>query len=240
MTARLRIGVPGTLLELTGDGGHARVWSRVLAELARIASVAPLERRPGRRRRWRAPDVVLCSGHEELPDAGPAPVVAQLHEAGWFTPQLRAVLDPDFLGQIAPLTERAARSADQLIVPSRAAAADLIDAYGIPADRVHAVPHGVDPVFAPGAGGGGWSGGGELVASAGGAQLLPSAGATELIARAGGAVNRPYILYAATVHPRKNLVAVRDAVAALADEGLPHQLAIVGVTGPRPRRFLSA
>jgi glycosyltransferase involved in cell wall biosynthesis len=218
MSDELRIGVPGHLLALAPAGGHGKVWSRVLAQLRGSATIVELGARSRRDGRYRRPvrrrrsevDVILCSGHEQLPDPV-APVVAQVHEAGWFDPELRGVLDPGFLARIAPLTERAARTATQLITPSNRARADLIAAYGLPADRVHAVHHGLDPGFRPG---------------------LP--GGAELVARAGGAAGAPYVLYAATLHPRKNLGALRDAMASLAADGRPHVLAVAG--GPAPDR----
>jgi glycosyltransferase involved in cell wall biosynthesis len=213
VTDDLRVGVPAHLLELGADGGHGRIWSRVLMELSARTAVTALGGRHDRRRH--RCDVVLCSGHEALPWTGSVPMVAQIHEAGWFTPELRRVLDPGFLAAIGPATERAARVADQVIMPSRAAAADLIAGYGIAAERVHVVHHGVDPVFAPG-----------------------TAGGAALVAGAGGRADVPYVLYAASLHPRKGLHVLREAMAQLAAAGHPHQLAIAG--GPAPDRPDSA
>jgi glycosyltransferase involved in cell wall biosynthesis len=203
MTSRLRVGVPAHLLELEPLGGHGKVWHRVLAELAGSAEIVPL-RGPRRRRTVRAPrrlDVLLASGHEELPQPL-APLVVQVHEAGWFEPELRSVLDPRFLASMAPRTEHAVRAASQVICPSEAARRELIAEYGLNPGRVHAVHHGVDPVFSPDATGD-----------------IPAG---------------PYVLYAASLHPRKNLAAVREAVAALAADGLPHRLVVAG--GPAPDR----
>jgi glycosyltransferase involved in cell wall biosynthesis len=190
----MRIGVPAGLLELAPVGGHGKVWHRVLAELRRTERVVAL---PGRRRR--GVDVVLASGHDDLPATGGAPLVVQVHEAGWFEPALRATLDPAFLTHIVPRTERAVKTAAAVITPSHAAAQDIIAAYGVAPDRVHAVHHGIDAGFVPG-----------LV---GGAQLVGCA---------------HYVLYAATLHPRKNLVVLRAALDRLADEGLPNVLAVAG------------
>lgn len=44
----------------------------------------------------------------------------------------------------------------------------------------------------------------------------------------------PYVLYVGTVHPRKNLPALRDAMATLARRGLPHELVLV--VSPAPDR----
>jgi glycosyltransferase involved in cell wall biosynthesis len=196
----MRIGVPKDLLALAPVGGHGRVWHRVLAELGDSQRLVALPRRW----RLRRPDVVLASGHDDLPDTGGAPLVVQVHEAGWFAPELRDTLDPAFLAHIAPRTERAVKLADAVVVPSHAAAGDLIAAYGLPAGRVHAVHHGVDAGFTPGL--------------AGGAELVGSGG--------------PYILYAATLHPRKNLSAVVQAAARLGAEGFPHVLAVAGHPAP--------
>ncbi|MGH2867673.1 MAG: glycosyltransferase, partial [Solirubrobacteraceae bacterium] len=81
--------------------------------------------------------------------------------------------------------------------------------------RVRAVAHGVDPGFTPAVSGGG-----------------------ALVARALGDGERPYVLYAATLHPRKNLAALREAMAVLVDAGRPHALAVAG--GPAPDRVDSA
>ncbi len=54
------------------------------------------------------------------------------------------------------------------------------------------------------------------------------------MARALGGSQRPYVLYAATLHPRKNLAALREAMAGLVAQGRPHALAVAG--GPAPDR----
>src|SRR5690606_26389358 len=59
-------------------------------------------------------------------------------------------------------------------------------------------------------------------------------GAQDLIAGAGGDPARPYVLFVSTVHPRKNLAALRDAMSELNRRGLPH--ALVLVAGPSPDR----
>jgi glycosyltransferase involved in cell wall biosynthesis len=96
------------------------------------------------------------------------------------------------------------KTAAAVITPSGAAATDLIAAYGLSAERVHAVPHGVDPTFTPG---------------------LP--GGSELVG-----VGVPYVLYAATLHPRKNLAVLRAAMRRLTAEGFPHVLAVAGFAAP--------
>jgi glycosyltransferase involved in cell wall biosynthesis len=209
VTGALRIGVPGHLLELEGYGGHAKVWRRVIERIAEDAEVTGLSTHRWLHGRRRTLDVVLCSGHEELP-AADVPVVAQIHEAGWFTPELRALLDPGFLREIEAPTERAVRTAARLLVPSRTVATDIATAYGIAAERVHAVPHGADPVFRTGID-----------------------GSDAVIVRHGGTAETPYVLYAASLHPRKNLAVLREAFASLVvAEKLPHELVIAGGDAP--------
>lgn len=201
MSGTLRVGVPDHLLALPPSGGHGKVWQRVLAQLRDSASIVALGPRRAPWRPRRRVDVVLASGHDDLP-ATRAPLVVQVHEAGWFDPGLRELLDPRFLAHIAPRTDHAVCAADRVIVPSLQARQDLIDDYSLNPDKVRAVHHGADPVFRPDA--------------AAGADL-PAA---------------PYVLYAASLHPRKNLAAVREAMARLAAEGFAHRLVIAGGAAP--------
>jgi glycosyltransferase involved in cell wall biosynthesis len=216
--ARLQVAVPAELLGLPPTGGHGKVWHRVLGELRRSVELIEIPARGTSRRRrdWLRPgaaskaDVVLASGHDELP-ASDAPLVVQVHEAGWFDPELRARINSEFLAHIESRTEAAVGAAAAVITPSQAARQGLLESYGIPADRVHAIHHGVDPCFHPEAG-----------ASRGRAA----------VARALGGRDERYVLYAATLHPRKNLDALRAAFVQLAAAGFPHVLAIAGQPAP--------
>ena len=49
---------------------------------------------------------------------------------------------------------RSARKADRVIAVSTRTKEDLVDLYGIPAEKVTVIPHGVDPAFSPGDGDG--------------------------------------------------------------------------------------
>jgi glycosyltransferase involved in cell wall biosynthesis len=78
--------------------------------------------------------------------------------------------------------------------------------WSVPGDRVHAVAHGVDSeLYQPG-----------------------RTGAAEVLARAGGDPLLPYVLFVSQIHPRKNLGALREAMARLVRVGLAHQLVVVG------------
>lgn len=207
----LRVGVPAELLGLAPDTGHGKVWRRTLDAIGRQAALVPLDDggRP-RRRLGRRPQVLLADVFADL-DPTRAPLVVQVHEAGWFEPELRELLDPRFYESIAPRTEAAVRAAAHVITPSECSRRDVVAGYGVDPARVHPVPHGVDPAFRP---------------------ELP--GGRELVARARGGADAPYVLFASALHPRKNLGTLRDAMAELVGEGLPHVLAIVG--GPAADR----
>ncbi len=194
---RLRIGVPAPLLEMEAVGGHGKVWRRTLGCLAQRAGIVVLG--GGRRQalRRRRVDVVLADGHGELPQAD-APVVAVIHEVGWHTPELRALLHPAFLAGIEDRTGRAVAAAARVVTPSESSRRDVVALYALDAARVHTVPYGVDPMFAAAA------------------------------ARGGRTVPEPYVLFAAVLHPRKNLAALRQAMALLAAEGFPQRLVVAG------------
>lgn len=203
---RIRVGVASELLALAPRGGHGKVWHRVLTHLASHATVVPIDHRTGRPRRRlsRQPSVVLAEGHTDLPPSR-APLVVQIHEAGWFDPALRATLDPEFYEFISSRTETAVRAADEVITLSEASRRDIVAAYHADPKRVHAVHLGLDPAFQPNASGG-----------------------RATVARVSQRPAGPYVLFAAALHPRKNLPALREAMSGLAAEGFPHTLVIAG------------
>jgi alpha-1,3-rhamnosyl/mannosyltransferase len=134
------------------------------------------------------------------------PVVACVYEVAWGTPDKDRDHAPGFVDWIAPDTEAAVRRADRIVTCSQSSKSEIIDTYGIARSQVHVVPFGVDvTLFKP-------------------RGVAP--GRDLLLKRTGNP--HPYVLYAASLHPRKNLSAVRDAVSGLARRGFPHVLVIVG------------
>jgi glycosyltransferase involved in cell wall biosynthesis len=134
------------------------------------------------------------------------PLVVQVHEAAWREQSLRGLLDAEFAAGIESATRVAVADATAVITPSDAARSQVIEVYGRAPQDVEAVHHGVDhAVFHPGIAGG--------------------------RERIGG----PYVLFVGVPHPRKNVGAVRQAVADLAEAGFGHKLAIVGNPAPDPR-----
>jgi glycosyltransferase involved in cell wall biosynthesis len=137
----LRVGVPRDLVEHPSAGGDGVVWREVLARLdARVVVLgARLPRRV---------DVVLASGHRELP-ATSRPLVAQLHEAPWDDPEQAPLLDPSFRTEQRRRGAEAARRAARVLTAAESAAVELRALYAPRA--IDVVPHGVDHArFRPG------------------------------------------------------------------------------------------
>jgi glycosyltransferase involved in cell wall biosynthesis len=145
---------------------------------------------------------VWLSSATSAPPDG-GPLVVQVHEVGWHDAVLRSFLEPSFAEHMEALTADALAAASLVITPSEASRAQVIDAYAWAPDRVRAIPHGVDHHrFRPGLSGG--------------------------QARIGA----PYVLFVGVLHPRKNLGAVRSAMAGLVADGMPHVLAAVANSPP--------
>ena len=208
---KLYVAVPADRFRMDPRTGAGRVWESVLARLRELTRLRPLA--PRRRLRARSPDVWLIPGHEG-PVKVAEPVVALVHGAAWAleSAAVRELVPPEYLRRFVAVTEATLGTTDWAIVPSEYARRGLLEAYGLPAERVVTVPHGVDlGVFNPGR-----RGGRATVAQALGAQ-------------------RPYVLFASIPSIRqKNLSALREAVALLAARGLPHALVIAG--GPPAAR----
>lgn len=206
LTRRARVAVPGFVRGYPRESGVGKMWHHVVAELEHGGDLEVRFVDPGRRglRVWRS-DVWLHDGHHG-PLAVPAPTVAQLHEAAWNDSDTRRFVDDAFVATYAEPSGHAARAARRVVTPSESSRRQIVDAYGVPAERVVVAPHGVDhAVFHPDAPGG-----------------------ADVVARAGGDPVRPYVVFVSQLHPRKNLAALREAMERLARRGYPHALVIVG------------
>jgi glycosyltransferase involved in cell wall biosynthesis len=114
-------------------------------------------------------------------------------------------------GLVHRMLYAAARRARRIVCPSRAAARDVVECLGVPAQRVDVVPEGVDARFAPGP--------------------APD--------RLG--IEQPYILFVGGLaghDPRKDVAGLIDAFAAWAREGgRPERLVFAGRLGPAAARL---
>lgn len=149
---------------------------------------------------WSRADVLLADGHAPVP-AGRTPLVAQVHEASWRDAALRSLLNPVFAEHLDRTVAATVERATLLLTGAESARREIIDAYGVDPERVRVVPHGVDlDVFNP-------------APPDGGTSAPPT--------------DAPYVLFVGTVHPRKNLPVLREAMEQLAADGLPHHLVLV-------------
>lgn len=199
MRTTLTIAVPEHLARLPTESGVGRIWVRTLKELSLLAEVRLVEeRRAIYRRRTRA-DVWL---HESTDEALPtnSPVVTIVHEASFLNAETIEYLNPAFLKVIEPAIQQSIARASQVITISENTRREVIDHHRVAPERVHVAYPGVDAdVFHPMA-----------------AQRAPST------------FDAPYVLFASSIHPRKNLAGLRRAMVGLAERGLPHGLVIVG------------
>lgn len=86
--------------------------------------------------------------------------------------------------------ERLVQGARAIIVPSTATKEDAVRFFGIPAERIHVVPHGVDPAFSP------------------------AFTAQDHGVRGKHKLPKRFALFVGTLEPRKNVVALVDSVEA--------------------------
>lgn len=155
------------------------------------------------------PDVWLLDGHGGDPGVD-GPVVISLYEVNWGKPEFDCEHDPGFVEVIARSTESAVRRADRIVTCAHSSKQQIVAAYDVAPDLVHVVPFGVDrTIFHP-----------------------DTSGRGSALVRDRIGENRPYVLFAASLHPRKNLAVVRGAVENLARRGFPHVLAVVAAPAP--------
>jgi glycosyltransferase involved in cell wall biosynthesis len=185
--------------------GAGKAWNRTLRAMSALPGVRMAFLEPGTlRARKHRPDVWLYEGH-----FGPIPVrepsVALLHEAPWTDPHLASMLSPAWVQRLGPPSQRSAETATLIVTPSASSAGQIAASSGVDPGRIRVVPHGVDPlIFHP----------------------ARQAAGRAIVAEAGGA-DRPYVLLVSTMHRRKNIGALRQAMADLADRGFPHSLVLV-------------
>ena len=139
------------------------------------------------------------------------PVVLTIHDLTFIHyPDRFSVVKRRYL---ATLTRYSARRARRILADSAATRDDVVQAFGIPADRVDVVYPAYDSDFRP--------------YDLGDAQ--DAAALTEFRRRHGLAER--VIFYQGTLEPRKNVDRLVHAYARLVERGLPHQLVLAGGKG---------
>ena len=154
------------------------------------------------------PDALLVQ--YTLPPRCRVPAVVVVHDLSFERPEARAWIPRASLLRYRATIRASARQARRILVPSEFTRADLVDRYGIAADRVIVAGNAVDP------------------------DLEAALAATP---RASDA-NRRVVLAVGTVQPRKNLEIVAGAVAELRRQHLPAVLRLVGPVPTAGRAML--
>jgi glycosyltransferase involved in cell wall biosynthesis len=167
-------------------------------------------RRPALPRELGALDLVHSPVSVAVPPAGPGQrTVVTVHD-------LAFIVYPDLYPRQWRLMYRAGlaraiRSADAIITVSRHTAEDLVRRTRADRRKIHVVP---------------------LAAS------LPSSHSDVGEALARLKVRTPYVLFAGTLEPRKNLVRLVRAYRRVAGRGAPHSLVLAGPMGWRPQALM--
>ena len=209
----LSVAVPRDLYRLDERTGAGRVWRSVQPHLEDGARV-----RAAGRALLRRPDVWLLPAHGH-PIERREPVVAVIHGSAWMLDaQVLELMPATYAEPFVANTEATLERAAAAIVPSDYTRRGLTEGLGMRKELVTVVPHGVDTrAFHPSA-----RGGRRLVSAALGHE-------------------RPYVLFASIPSIRqKNLPTLKEAIALLAERGLPHALAIAGgPAGGEPDELLA-
>jgi glycosyltransferase involved in cell wall biosynthesis len=195
MRHRLRVGVDRRLTQLNPRTGHGRVWLSVLDELTHTVDLQVYDSVPDARANASL-DVIVADGHHG-PVQTERPVLAQVHESSWDEPGTRDRIDPRFRDQIAAATAASVTAATLVVTAAESAKAQIVAAHSIEPDRVVVVPHGVDVrQFRP---------------------RRARAGRREASKLVG--TDRAFVMYAGSVHPRKNIPVLRKAMATVLATG---------------------
>lgn len=144
------------------------------------------------------------------PPVSPCPSVVVVHDILFrLHPEWFSRRVRALLNTMVPLSLRRARS---IITVSERSRDDLLDAFDVDPSRVHVVPNVAAPAF------------------------HPRDGAAERVSQRHGLYR--YCLYVGDVHPRKNLVALAEAIRLVGDPDL--RLAVVGRAGHRGEELIRA
>ena len=190
-------------------GGDRRAWRMMVDALVdRGVEIADGDDPRARRRA----DAWLVAGSRPLPASlhrdRAVPVVCHLHEAPWADPAQRELLHPAFVASMMASGREATARATRVVCDSRHAAREIAAVFGVPTQRIDAVPLACDhAVFRPG-------------------RPHPT------VVGPGS-----YVLFVGAAHPRKNLPTLRRAmqlVAARPGAGPLRLVCVLAPAGDRP------
>jgi glycosyltransferase involved in cell wall biosynthesis len=124
--------------ELVPEGVEPHALPSRLQELRMAWSVPRALRRLG---------TDLCHTQYALPLRSPCPIVVTVHDVSFAKGRgLMGRTDRAVFGLVVP---RAVRGAARVLTVSERTKRDLVELYGVPAERIVVAPNGVDPAFSP-------------------------------------------------------------------------------------------
>lgn len=134
-----------------------------------------------------------------------ARLVSTVHDINFVRfPEMQSRGIRRFIDSMPRLLERSR----MVLTDSSFTAAELMEVYGLPGEKVRVVYPGLDPVF----------------------MREPTPEETETALRA-YCLEPPYLAYIGNLHPRKNLATLLEAFSLLREGGLEHKLAVIGGGG---------
>ncbi len=160
--------------------------------------------------RTRRADVVHHGGGT-VPIGGRRPIVLTIHDLQYLQfPNYFSTGRRTYLTWMMP---RSARRANVIATPSEFVRGTVIEAFGVPAERVTVVPHGVPDIE------------------------VPDPNAVGDVRRRFELGDRPYLVYPAITHPHKGHLALVEMLAHLDDDTV---LVLLGGTGSAESRVMQA
>ena len=216
ITSRLP-GVPGEDRFQLYTNQTLRSWPGVEGQRLRLSSSPVPTTSPIVRILWEQaflPALVLRDRLDLLhcplnvqPIATTCPVVLTIHDLTFIRfPERFSRLKQRYL---ATLTRYSARRARRILADSAATRDDIVTAFGVPAGRIDVVYAACDPDFRP----------------------IDRADPEQVAFRRAHNLPDRFILYLATLEPRKNVDRLVHAYARLVKRGLPHTLVLAGGKG---------
>ena len=141
----------------------------------------------------------------QAPALRKACLVTTVHDINFVRfPEMQSRGIRRFIRSLPRLLERSRR----VLADSRFTASELMEVYGLPAEKLRVVYPGLNPVF----------------------MHEPTPEEVETSLRAYG-LAPPYLAYIGNLHPRKNLATLVEAFSLLREGGLEHRLAVIGGGG---------
>ncbi|MEO6651228.1 MAG: glycosyltransferase family 1 protein [Ilumatobacteraceae bacterium] len=198
--ARQLLGLDATAFDLSiyCDGRFGAAYPQLLSRYRTSVMPGRIDSRVGRvalEHTWLAAKTrhadVVHHGGGTAPFVGARPVVLTVHDLQYLVhPAYFSAARRRYLGAMMP---RSVARAAVIAVPTEFVRAHVIEAFGVQADRVRVVPHGV-PVAE-----------------------RPTARTIEEVRGRHGVDNRPYVVYPAITHPHKRQAVLIDMLDHLDD-----------------------